>query len=96
MNQETEDSASIENFNFLLSVAQRAAGQSLKQKPDNITYTTLWIPQPRTSREQLLQQQNGAFMIPHGVSSKTDLVRDHRIETCKIFNFIKCFFDHIK
>lgn len=55
MNQETEDSASIENFNFLLSMAQRAAGQSLKQKPDNITYTMLWIPQPRTSREQLLQ-----------------------------------------
>lgn len=32
MNQETEDSASIENFSFLLSMAQRAAGQSLKQK----------------------------------------------------------------
>lgn len=44
MNQETEDSASIENFNFLLSMAQRATGQSLKQKPDNITYTMLWIP----------------------------------------------------
>ena len=32
MNQETEDSASIEIFSFLLSMAQRAAGQSLKQK----------------------------------------------------------------